>query len=284
MYIPPLEEVTAKLRDAVAPAFTASVVVLAPFLVILRGRLAPLGAALAIAAGLAAGNFYCESIPWRPKDIHREWVLVGAGIALAAGMLARVPKLPGVVGWLLRAAGAGCAAWLVVSPDLRAAHPWSVYAFGAVVLALWAVLELLAAESPGGAVPLAACATSFVAAGVLMQASFASMTDVAAITTAALFGIAVAAWLRPGDVGGAMPAIAVLAPTILLAGRFDTDSGLPVSCFLLAGLAPLALLPLLIPPFRRWSPLRRGILGVVLLLTPLTFAVVQALRAPVAEG
>jgi hypothetical protein len=283
MNLPPIAEVADKLRDAVAPSFTASALLLAPFLVVRGGRLAPLGAALATAGGLAAGNYFCGAVPWRPERFGREWVLAAAGIALLAGLIARVPRVPVLLGWLLRAAGAAAAAWLLVSPSARAAYPWITYAFGAAVLALWAVLERLAADSPGPAAPLAAAITAATAAAVLMQATFASMTDVATFTFGTLLSVALAAWLRPADVGGAMPAMAVLLPAVLLAGRFDAGSEVPDICFLCVGLAPLALAPLLIPPFKRWPPLRRAILGSILLLAPLGVAVVRAMQAPVPE-
>jgi hypothetical protein len=283
MNLPPIAEVADKLRDAVAPSFTASALLLAPFLVARSGRLAPLGAALAMAAGLAAGNYFCGAVPWRPERFGREWVLAAAGIALLAGLIARVPRVPVLVGWLLRTAGAAAAAWLLVSPSARAAYPWITYAFGAAVLALWAVLERLAADSPGPAAPLAGAIAAATAAAVLMQVSFASMTDAATFTFGTLLGVALTAWLRPADVGGAMPALAVLVPGVLLAGRFDAGSEVPDVCFLCAGLAPLALVALLIPPFRRWPPLRRAVLGSVLLLAPLSVAVVRAMQAPVPE-
>jgi hypothetical protein len=283
MNFPPIAEVADKLRDAVAPSFTVSALVLAPFLVARGGRLAPLGAALAMAGGLAAGNYFCGAVPWRPEQSAREWVLAAAGIALVAGLIARIPQVPAIIRWLLRAAGAAAAAWLLVSAGARVTHPWIPYAFGAVVLALWAVLERLAADSPGPAAPLAAAMAAATAAAVLEQASFGSMTDVATFAFGTLLGIALAAWLRPADVGGAMPGVAVLLPAVLLAGRFDAGSGVPDVCFLCAGLAPLALVLLLIPPFKRWPPFRRAILGSILLLAPLGVAIVRAMQAPVPE-
>jgi hypothetical protein len=283
MTFPPIAEVADKLRDAVAPSFTVAVLLLAPFLALRGGRLAPLGAALAMAGGLAAGNYFCGAVPWRPEGSAREWVLAAAGIALIVGLIARIPQVPAIIGWLLRAAGAAAAAWLLVSPGARATYPWIIYAFGAAVLALWAVLEQLAADSPGPAAPLAGAMASATAAAVLMQATFASMADVATFAFGTLLGVALAAWLRPADVGGAMPAVAVLLPAVLLAGRFDTDSKVPDICFLCAGLAPMALVLLLIPPFKRWPPFRRAILGSILLLAPLGVAIVRAMQAPVAE-
>jgi len=284
MNFPPIAEVADKLRDAVAPSFTVSALVLAPFLVARGGRLAPLGAALAMAGGLAAGNYFCGAVvPWRPEGSAREWVLAAAGIALVAGLIARIPQVPALVGWLLRAGGAAAAAWLLVSDGARATYPWIPYAFGAAMLALWGVLEQLAADSPGPAAPLAGAMAAATAAAVLEQASFGSMTDVATFAFGTLLGIALAAWLRPADVGGAMPAVAVLLPAVLLAGRFDTGSEVPDVCFLCAGLAPLALVLLLIPPFKRWPPFRRAVLGSILLLAPLGVAFVRAMQAPVPE-
>ena len=283
MNLPPIADVVEKLRDAVAPTFTVSALLLGPFLVARRGQLAPLGAALAMAAALAVGNYFSPAVPWEPESYGRGWVLAAAGIALAVGLVARVPQIPAVIGWLLRAAAAGAAAWLCTSADLRAAQPWAIYACGAAILANWAVLELLATNAPGGAVPLAALAACFSAAGVLIQASFASMTDISIFATGALLAIGLTAWLRPADVGGALPAVAVLLPVLLLAGRFDTATEVPDTCFVLVSLAPTALGPLLIPPFKRWTRLRRGVMGSILIAIPLAIAAVRALQAPVPE-
>jgi hypothetical protein len=101
---------------------------------------------------------------------------------------------------------------------------------------------------------------------------------VATILGASLFGIAVAA-RQQADAGTAAPAVAVLLPGLLLTGQNTTFSEVPLTSFLLVALAPLALLPTLLPPFRRWEGIGLRILQLTLILAPLVVAVVLAMQA-----
>jgi hypothetical protein len=100
---------------------------------------------------------------------------------------------------------------------------------------------------------------------------------------AALLGPALVAWVWPGDTGGAFAAVVVFLPGLLLTGQQETFSEVPLTSFLLAGLAPLALVPMLLPFLARCQRWARWLLGLILPLIPATLAVVLAMQAVTLE-
>jgi hypothetical protein len=100
--------------------------------------------------------------------------------------------------------------------------------------------------------------------------------DIAVMCGCAAAGVAVASFPTRADTSGAVPLGVAGLPTLLLNGRFATESQVPLASFWLAALAPLALLPFLLPIVARrprWItiPLRAA-----LVLAPLAAAVVLA--------
>jgi hypothetical protein len=186
--------------------------------------------------------------------------------------------VPVIVGWLLRIGAAALAAWLLVPAEMRAAIWWLDYAFAAAVLVMGVVWEHLARRFPGGAAPLGMAIALFAAAFILIHAHTAKFTDVATFAFAGLFGIAIAAQLRPADVGSAIPGAAVLLAGLLLSGMHETYSNVPQISFILTGLAPLALLPLAIPALGRLRPHRQLLLALLLLIIPLGIAIFRAMQ------
>jgi hypothetical protein len=287
---PPAPLVLEALQLALLPAALAAAAVFAVILLAGGNRWSVPGAALALAAGLVAGNWYQPALPWLPEGLpwspgvpRWPWLLWLGLAALAVGVLIRLPQVPILIRWLAMAAAAGFAAWLLVPPDLlpedlRDKAAWPVAAFAAVVFVEWALLEHLCERSPGGGIPLGLALTFFAAATVLIYAHTARLTDVATFLGASLFGIAVAA-RQQADAGAVAPGVAVLLPGLLLAGQYTTFSEVPLTSFLLVALAPLALLPTLLPPFRRWEGIRLRVLQITLILAPLVVAVVLTMRA-----
>lgn len=300
--LPPVQDVLDAVQFAVLPAALAAAAVFAVILLAGGSRWASAGAALAFAAGAGVGNWYRPALPWlsekpdwqwlpvfgdrlalpapvwKPEGPAWHWLLWLGLAALAVGLLTRMPYVPAAVRWLARAAAAALAAWLLVPADLREELAWTVAAFAAAVFAEWSLLEPLCERSPGGSVPLGLALTFFAAAAVLLHAHTMRFTDVAAFLGASLGGIAVAA-RRKADAGAAVPGAAVLLPGLLLIGNNTTESEVPLASFLLVALAPLALLPTLLPPFGRWQGVRLKLLQLALILAPLIVAVVLAMRA-----
>ena len=306
--LPPTELVLDVLRHAVLPPLLASAAVLAVFFLIGGRRLPAVGAALALIAGMAAGiHFKKDVLPWtpeepaswlpwaapdpegdgqevvRPKGPAWHWLPWAALVALVVGLTARVPKLPEQFRLLLCAAACALAAWLLVPADLLAKKIWLQPAFLLVLLIEWAVLEEAARRAPGGGVPLGLGLVFLGGAAVILHAGSARLADVATFAAASLAGLAVVAWWFQADTGGAMPGAVVLLSGLLLTGYNETFSDVPWKSFALAALAPLALIPSLLPPLSRLQGYRLRLLQILLLLVPVAFAVTYAMQAETLE-
>src|SRR5262245_6645503 len=222
--LPPANLVRELLVSAVLPSLAAAVAVLALSLIAGKQRGAAVGAALALAAGFAAGNYLRGVVPWVPERSAWHWLPAAALAALAAGLIARIPRVPVPVRFLLRAAACALAACLLAPADLRAEKSWLQPAFLLVVLVEWEVLEGSAGRSPGGGVPLGLALVFVGGAAVLIHAHSARLADVAFLVAAAFTGIAAVAWWARADGAGAMPGAAVLLPGLLLAGHSEPYS------------------------------------------------------------
>ena len=96
---------------------------------------------------------------------------------------------------------------------------------------------------------------------------------------AALFAISLVALFCKVDIGGALPGIALLLPSVLLVAATETYSEVPWYAFALAGLPPLTVGLLAIPPLARTTGFWRGVLFWILCLGP-TVASVPCCAAP----
>jgi hypothetical protein len=245
----------------------------------------PLGAALGLAAGTGLGMWSrgTLALPGDSSWSRLPWLAL---VALAVGLVARAPFLPGTLRWVLRALAAAGSAWWLFPVEIRTETVWLAPALAAVMLALWALLEPMAARPPGGSVPLVLALAAFTAAGVLIHAGSARLTDIAVVLSASLCAIALVAWLRGGDAGGAVPGAALLLPGLVLIGQQETFSEVHWLAFALPAFAPFALVLTL--PLRGLKPatttgnrqgLWLGALRLVLVLIPLVAALMIAMAA-----
>jgi hypothetical protein len=106
---------------------------------------------------------------------------------------------------------------------------------------MWALLDHLARRFPGGWLPLTLSLMYMAAALVLLHAYSARLAEVGVILSAALAGLALIAWHQQLPIDGAIPAVAITLPGLMLIGQQNTFSEVPVSAFALPALAPLAL-------------------------------------------
>src|SRR5204863_181350 len=113
--------------------------------------------------------------------------------------------------------------------------------FAAVILAQWALLEQLAADLPDGSVPFCLAVILLGVAGLVLYAGWASLTNMAIVIASALAGIAPLAWWRRADTSGAMPAVAIMLPGLLLTTKLLIETTIPWYAFALPALAPLFL-------------------------------------------
>jgi hypothetical protein len=283
-----------------------------------RENLSIIVTAVALAAGVIAGNYFRGAMAWRidsdrplnardlrdalgwslegkpsmePSDADQEkaeaipippspyWLPWLAGFAILIDLLARFVPLPPSIWSTARTLAAVLAGRLLCPADLRIEYAWAPWALGVIVLMEWALLQSLAERWKDGtlATTLALC---LAAAGVIiLHAHSGRMTDMALLFSTALVPIALFTWMRPGETGAALGAVAVFLPGLLLNAKHDTFSDVPWRSFLLAATAPLALLPMVHPKLARQTRWGRWLPGVILPLIPATWAVILAAEA-----
>ena len=288
---PPLADVLDALQHVMLPAAGASAFVFAAVLLFGR-RSANLGAALAVCAGLVAGNW--EKLPMPAVPTASAWThLPGYAFdLLLMGVLSQYAtgdgdrpggELPSrrvlVAGkWLIRTATVAYCANAVIPADPGFDRTQLYVLFVLGTLALWFALDGLAVSGhPAEAAALLAV-VALLGGGVMLYAHSAIFLDLATILGSALLGVAVVAGGAKVDARGAVPAFVGFFPGLLLSGRALTTSEVPAASFVLVAVAPLTLLPWLAPNLsRRKGPWPR-VIRLLSVLTPLVVALVLAGR------
>jgi hypothetical protein len=263
-----------QLLHAVLPALALAAVVMAAGVLLGGVKQAPSAAALGLGAGAALGLWLSDAmelVPGNPTWNRLPWAALAA---LWVGHIARLPELQPAAGWLLRAAAAIVIAWVGIPSSMRAEFDWLAPVVAAVIFAHWAILERLAADPPDGSIPLCLALVFLTAGAVLIHAGSARLMDVAVVLASALTGLALVAWWRRADAGGAVPAVAVALPLLMLMGQRETFSEIPWYGFALPALAPLLLAEAL--PLSSWHgprpQLTRLLVILLLLAVPLGVA------------
>ena len=127
-------------------------------------------------------------------------------------------------------------------PDVQAAFYWWRLALGLTILLIWCVLDLAVRGQDGGWLALLLGLVAVSAAGVFELSYFGGLLEWGGILAAALFGIALTAWLlrAPTASRGVVPVVSVLLPGMVFSDYWHTIEP-PVAslCLLLA--APVLL-------------------------------------------
>lgn len=269
--LPPLHLMVDVLVFAILPAALGTALVMAAVEYLGGTKCMSLGAALGLAAGTGVGLWWRGALTLGPDTSWNRlpWLALAA---LALGLATRPLKW---VHWIVLIVASAGAAWWVLPVASRSEAPWLVPALAALTAALWGLLEYLAARPAGAGIPLIVAMAFFTAAGVLIHAGTARLTDAAVVTSASLAAVGAIAWLRGGDAGGAVPAAAVFLPGLLLMGQQETYSDVPWPAFVLPAVAPLTVVLTL--PLRSWPGLRLHLLQFALVLIPLAIALGLAL-------
>lgn len=310
--LPPLKDVLDALAHAVLPAAGAAALACAAVLLLGR-RAGALASAGAVAAGFACANFALDPdgkppaldttwrlVPWVPAadapGYH--WLARAALLLVLVGLAARwvgllaaraLPErrrwLAEVLVWVPRVACTIVAASWLVRGTAAAAEEWALlrWQLAAATLALWLVLDSQARSEGGATVAALLGASLFAGAGVLLYSHNARFMELAVIGGAALFGVAAvsgaarAAGAHPIATSGAVPFAALLLPGLVLGTRpSHAENLVPAASFWLAALAPLALVPFLIPRLARQNRWLVLALRALLVLIPLAVALALA--------
>jgi hypothetical protein len=277
--LPPPALLWETAREILLPAMGVSAVLFFLCLRLLGPRAGFIASALAVAAGFATANAIRGSVAFSNDNQGLHRLLWMAAAVLPIGMLARVA--PAWLGEILRAGGAGLAAWVLVpmTSEEESLPRWLPWAFAAVVLASWVVAEQASRRPAGGAGAWSFALAGVAASLVLLHASFARGADLALMLAGAMTGVALVGGLLGGDTGGAVPAGAVLLPGLLFFGNTETFSEVPLASWLLVALSPLALALTLMPFLERFAGARLFLLRTVLVLAPIVPAIVLTMKA-----
>lgn len=297
--LPPAHDVLDALRQTVLPAAGGAALVFALFLGLGRWA-AAVGSAVAVVVGFAAANYTFDKldwdgtgrlVPWVPGESPRSWhhlprvglvlILTGllsrwAGLLAARQFQERRWWVTNLVVWLPRAAAVAVVSGWLVPPAALAEEGWLRLALPAVMLLSWAALDGVARAGCGGQVAAYQAGICYAAGGLLLYHHWASAMEIAASAGSALFGVAVVAWATRSPADGAVPAGVAVLPGLLLAARVSQDSRIPVAAFWLVALAPLVLLPFLVPRLNRQNGPAARVTRAVLVLAPLAVALAVA--------
>lgn len=303
--LPPRAEVLDALEFAVAPAAGAATVVFGGAALVGRltrlkwRRAMPAVGALAVLAGLVAGNLGRGALPWVPDNSWWQWVWWALLFGVAVEFVARC--VDPAVGHLLRAAAVGVVATAVVPADWQAelawkpgegsaVFRWAVPLFVAATAGMWGVVVEAGRRSPGSTA-LAMTIVAWGTTAVLLHQSWLSGTDAATFLLAAVAAVTVLGILTRLDVSGAAGAAVLPVAVLLVIGRGlvsdpTAPNAVPKGCSLLVGLAPLGLGLFLLPGLTRLPTRRFGaVLPVAAVFVPVAAAVGWAMRvAPLKFG
>lgn len=214
----------------------------------------------------------------------RYWLPWMAFFSAAVGLLCRLPFVPSRAVLVIWTVTALFAARLLTPAFLRMDAPWLSWALGLVILLESAVLSELTRRWHDCTVAAGLAICFGAASMVLLQAHSARMMEMAMFFVPAFISIILVAWKLRGDIGGAVPAAAVFLPSVLLIGKQETFSEVPMSAFLLSALAPLALAPMVLPALLKLDGWKRWLPAIVLPAIPAAIAVILAMQVESAEA
>jgi len=291
--LPPAELVFDALKQVVIPAAGAAALALALFLTLGRWARA-LGSGVAVLAGIAFANWHRKFplLKWTPDDDPETWLFPAASLLVAVGLLSRwggliVRHFTQKSGWWWTANAAvwlpRVAAVLLVSgwgipPPVAVVEPNLRWLIAAGVLLAWVVVDGVARAGCSNEVVALLSLTAVCAGGVMVFAHSGKYLDIGTTLGMALFGVTAVGVAAKADTGGAVPAALGFLPGFVVGGRFATSSEVPAESFWLVCVAPLALLPFLVPALaRRHGPFVR-LVRLLLVLAPLAAALVLAQR------
>lgn len=224
---------------------------------------------------------------WQPS-LHWHWLpyLVVAATVIGAAALADRVRL--VERWLLYAVVSAAAAWFLI-PDWHDLEPsWSVHAIvlSVYLVLLSALLQPLAARLPGSLIGTTLSICLVVVAVVMGISGSVRFAQIAGAAAGGFVGCTIAAMFRNrrGDFSGTALPFAVLAAGLMLSGRANSYSDVPLISYVLPPLAPLGLW-LSAGAWESRRPGRVGsVMAAILVILPLATAVGLAIRADLGAG
>jgi hypothetical protein len=249
---PPLSDVLEITQAVLLPAAGAAAVVLASLRILGKWTTAP-ATLLALFAGLAAGNWAKELMPWTASSSPWQQIPLGIIVVSCTALLTDLTcqALPHrgvrIGSWLLRVVAVVWVTSLFVPKAENGAGDWlTILVVAGMILAEWFLLESLA-ESNSSEVVGWLVGMSLAAGSLMLYAGSGKFCELSHVLGAALFGILVVGQISATNLRLAIPG-GLLGLHGLLASRgFLPDSQIPSASYWLIMLAPLVALPFLIP-------------------------------------
>lgn len=304
-HVPDVGSLLTAGRESLGPAAGTALLVFAAGLLVTRKKGAVPAGAPAMIAAVGVANYLHPVLKWWPeldRDPDRPLFPRFRGqhlllflflLAQIDGVLARSDGVPGWGKWRLRLGLGLVAAIFLVPAGLHTTWPqeyaqwpypfrawaWPLAAFTLAVALGWAGSAKAAQQAPGGAVGFGLAAALFGASIVILHGHTASVAEAITIPAAALVGIAIASAIAKVEVTGALPGLCVMLPACLLIGATEADSEVPSYAFALAGLPPLTIGLMALPPLTKMTGIGRHLVFWVLCLGPTIAALILAVRA-----
>jgi hypothetical protein len=242
------------------------------------------GGALAVGGGYLAGHAALVGGPPVPPKERVDWLWCLTAAAVLVCTVAGLVAPRDWLRWGLRAPLGGAVLVLLLLPFLKTwgrgeTTVW-LAGLGAAGLVLWAGLDAVAARGPGIGAPLLLVLLALGSSLVLLLSGSAVYGQLGLALTAALAGSLVAACWAPSLLPprGLATVVGVLLSGLWLLGYFYAEVP-AVSAALLAAALPAAALVQVRPVRKRLRPWQAVLLGVLVLLVPVTAAVVTAYSA-----
>lgn len=239
-------------------------------------------APVAVVVGFLAGYGLLGLGAWR-VSIHWDWLPYAAVAAAVVGPVALAGGVRLLERWLLYAIIASVTAWFLVPEwdDLEPSRAVHLLALTIYVVLLAALLQPLTTRLPGPLVGTVLSLCMVIVAAMMVPAGSLRFAQIAGAAAGSFVGCTIASVFQPrrGDFAGIALPFAVLAAGLMLIGRVNSYSTVPLVSYLLPPLAPLGL----------WcsagiwtshKPGRaRAIVAVILVIVPLAVAMGLAVAA-----
>jgi hypothetical protein len=242
------------------------------------------GGALAVGGGYLAGHAALAGGPPVPPLERVDWLWCLAAAAVLVCTVAGLVAPRDWLRWGLRAPLGAAVLVLLLLPLLKTWGRGETTAWlaglGAAALVLWAALDAVVARGPGTGAPLLLVVLALGSSLVLLVSGSAVYGQLGLALTASLAGSLAAACWTPSLLPprGLATVVGVLLPGLWLLGYFYAEVP-AASAALLAAALPAAALVQVRPVRERLRPWQAVLVGVLVLLVPVTVAVVTAFTA-----
>ena len=228
------------------------------------GRFAP---SAAFVGGFLLGYFALKLGPIIPAS-HWHWLPCLMLLPLVLGPVSQAAGVTALERVLVYGLIAAIAGWALVPTweDLKPPRETHLVFWGVWVVLFAAVLEPLSRRLSGSLLGLVFLITMVCGAGVLVFGGSLRFGQIAGAGAGALAGLSIACRFtrEARSLKGLAIGFLLLLSGMLLVGRVNSFSNVPLGSYLLVHFAPASLWVLALGPLSRWEGIKRNIIAVIL--------------------